>query len=63
MNVNTSVPESLAPQPAQVCASVDDQRRELLGRIESLRQAGALPMSHGGDVSASVAQWTNWSNG
>jgi hypothetical protein len=63
MNAVTSAPELLPTRAAQVGSSVDEQRSELQRRIDLLRQSGALPAPVGGDGSASVAQWTNWSNG
>jgi len=43
--------------------SIDGLRQALQGRIEALRDAGALPTLSHGDEAASVAQWSNWTNG
>lgn len=63
MNVDTTTREMAPARAERSSTDIDDQRRELRGRIDTLRQAGALPAAQQGDASVSVAQWTNWSNG
>lgn len=62
--MNHDIQRSTAPAagPETPQAWVDVQRQELQRRIETLRDAGALPTPPTSGA-ASVAQWSNWSNG
>lgn len=63
MDTSTLASDMLAARTEASAACVDEQRRELQQRIEALQSAGALPTAPAGDPTASLAQWTNWSNG
>ncbi len=40
-----------------------EERRALQARVDALHRTGALPMARAFDSTASVASWSNWSNG
>jgi hypothetical protein len=63
MKIDTTAREVTAHRADRPRADVNDQRRELQGRVDALRQAGMLLATRESDVPASVSQWTNWSNG
>lgn len=63
MSQDTALSTAPSPGAEAAPARVDDPRQALQGRIDALRDAGALPAPPAGDAAASVAQWSNWSNG
>ncbi len=61
----TCEPDSGATGTASASAGsafpgIEQLRRALQGRVEALRQSGALPAA---GLPASAVQWNNWSNG